>query len=481
MADNDLGTSSSENPLDVKDMRQTEEACDPDSTEDIAEGLLCSNSSNSPDKQDVCGHRTVPSKLSRLMDGALDTNGPNEEVLNSSHQNPEVQKYISFSLPLMEAASSPGDRATSNKPVSRPASSIDFDSDYELCSEITLTYTEEFSDDDLEYLECSDVMTGHSNAIWQRDLQGTERVFLLESDDEELEFSECCLGGCEHFLSEMGCEPLVSDDTGPMDATAGLCGYHSASQEVEVRGSLTSTHGAASPQTGMTLPVGPHQDGTSVVTDPGRHKPPTAPGAAEVGYPGIQGETRDGHQAGKEFASDNLLNMDKAVTEREGKHLPGELGKSGMSQCLETLAEKRVGGKDLLSRRGSEKPARVRRPGIKGKAKKLNPKLEERATEASLNRLYPRGPVKHPLTPSDKRESSHAKAEATDLNSQFRAGGCAIPTQAEQGAKILQTPPGSLSKEGNLDLQGEGVWVKNVLETSSVPDWGDHPQVRLLF
>lgn len=142
LADNDLGTSSSENSLDVKDVRQTEEARDPDNTEDVVEGLLCSNSSNSPYKQDVCGHRTVHSKLSRLMDGALDTSGPNEEVFDSSHQNPTVQKYISFSLPLMEAASStsPGDRATSNKPVSRPASSTDLDSDYELCSEITLTY-----------------------------------------------------------------------------------------------------------------------------------------------------------------------------------------------------------------------------------------------------------------------------------------------------------------------------------------------------
>nr|XP_058896397.1 alpha-protein kinase 2 isoform X3 [Kogia breviceps] len=460
-------------------MRQTEEACGPDNTEDIAEGLLCSDSSTIPDKQDVCGHRTVHSKLSRLMDGALDTNGPNEGGLNSSHQNPKVQKYISLSLPLMEAASStsPGDRATSKNPVSRPASRRGFDSDYELCSEISLTCTEEFSDNDLEYLECSDVMTDHSNAIWQRDLQGTERVFLLESDDEEMEFGECCPGGCENFLSEMGCEPLVADDTGPMDATAGLCGYRLPSQGGEVRSSLASVHSASSPQTGVTLPVGPHQDGTSVVTDKGRDKPPTAPEAAEDGYPGTQGETRDGHQAGKEFASDNLLNMDKAVTERERKHLYGELGKSGMNQCLETVAEKRLGGKDLLSRRGSEKPARARRPGIKGKAKKLNPNLEERATEASLNRLYPRGPVKHPLTPSDRRESSHAKAEATDLNS--HAGGCAIPAQAEQEAKILQTPPGSLSKEGNLDLQGEGVWVKNVLETSSVPDWRDHPQVQI--
>ncbi|XP_066871098.1 alpha-protein kinase 2 isoform X4 [Kogia breviceps] len=304
-------------------MRQTEEACGPDNTEDIAEGLLCSDSSTIPDKQDVCGHRTVHSKLSRLMDGALDTNGPNEGGLNSSHQNPKVQKYISLSLPLMEAASStsPGDRATSKNPVSRPASRRGFDSDYELCSEISLTCTEEFSDNDLEYLECSDVMTDHSNAIWQRDLQGTERVFLLESDDEEMEFGECCPGGCENFLSEMGCEPLVADDTGPMDATAGLCGYRLPSQGGEVRSSLASVHSASSPQTGVTLPVGPHQDGTSVVTDKGRDKPPTAPEAAEDGYPGTQGETRDGHQAGKEFASDNLLNMDKAVTERERKHL----------------------------------------------------------------------------------------------------------------------------------------------------------------
>ncbi|XP_057555238.1 alpha-protein kinase 2 [Hippopotamus amphibius kiboko] len=481
LADNDLGASNSENPLDVKDTRQTEEACDPDNREEISDGLLCPDSSDIPKKQDVCGHGTVHSEVSRLMDGALDNDGPNEEVLNSSHQNPKVQKYICLSLPLTEAASStsPGDRATSNKPVSPPASSIDSDSDYELCPEITLTYTEEFSDDDLEYLECSDVMTDYSNAVWQRNLQGTEHVFLLESDDKEMEFSECCLGGCERVLSEMGCGPPVSDDTGPMDATPGLCGYHSPPQEVGVRSSRASAHGASTPQTGVTLPLGRHQDGTSMVTHQGGCKPPTASEAAEDGYPGIQGETRASHQSGKEFASDNLLNMDKAVTERERKHLSGELGKSGMNQCLEAAAEKRVGGKDLLSRRGSEKPARVRRLGIKGKAKKLNPNLEERATEASLNCLYPKGPVKHPLTPRDKRESSQAKGEATDLNSHLRAGGCAISTQVDQEAKILQTPPGSLPKEGNLDLQGEGVWVKNVLETSKVPDWSDHPQVQI--
>ncbi|XP_045377432.2 alpha-protein kinase 2 isoform X1 [Camelus bactrianus] len=478
LANDDIGASSSENPLDVKDVRQTEEACDPNKTEETADGWLFPKSSHIPDKQAVFCHRTVHSKVSRLMDGALDNDGPKDEALNSSHQNPKTQKYISFSVPLTEAtpSTSPGDRATIRKPVSPPVSSTDSDSDYELCPEITLTYTEAFSDDDLEYLECSDVMTDYSNAVWQRNLQGTGHVFLLESDDEDVEFSERGLGGCEHLLSEMGCGPRVSGNTRPMDATAGLCGYHSPPQEVGVRSSRACTHSASPLQTGMTLTLGPHQDGVATVTDQGRYKPPSAPEAAENGYPGIQGESRDSCHAGEEFAGDNLLNVDKAVTGRERKRSSGELGKSGMNQCLETVAERRAEGKDLLSRRGSEKPARVRRPGIKGKPRKLSPSLGESSTEAPPHCLYPKGLVKHTLTPSDKRESSCARAEGAALNPQIHAEGCVLPTQAEQEAKPLQTPPGSLSKRGKLDFQAEGVWVKNVFETSQVPDCSDHPQ-----
>lgn len=477
LASNDVSASSSENPLDVKGTRQTEAAYDPNNTEDIADGLLFPNSSNIPDKQDIPCQNTVHSKVSRSMDGAL-----NDDVLIASLQNPEVQKCISFSLPLSEAVASvyPGERATINKQLSPQVSSKDSDSDYELCPEITLTCTEEFSDDDLEYLECSDVMTDYFNAVWQRNLQGTEHVFLLESDDEEMEFSECCLGGCEHLLSEMGCGPRVSDDTGPMDATTGFCGYHSQPQEVGIRRSGASTHSPSSLQTGMTLTLGPHQDGTSTVMDRGRYKLPIASEAAENDYQGVQGETRDSNQ-GEEFASDNLLNTDKAVTETEMKHLSGELEKSGMKQCLKTVVEKRVGEEDLLSKRGSEKPARVRRPGIKGKPKKLNPNVKESATEDTLNLLYPKEPVKHPLTQGDKRASSYAKAEATGLNSQFRAGECAVSAEAEQEAKTPQTTPGSLPKEGNSPFRGGGVRVNRPFELSRVPDWSDHPQVRLLF
>ncbi|KAM5218176.1 alpha-protein kinase 2 [Hipposideros larvatus] len=472
LASNDVSVSTSENLWDVKGTRQTEEACDPNDTEGITDGLLFPNS---PDKQDVCWHGTMQPKGAKLMGSALN----NDEDLNSSHQNPNVQKYISVSLPLLEAATSiyPGDEATVNKQDSPQVSSRDSDSDYELCPEITLTCTEEFSDDDLEYLECSDVMTDYSNAVWQWDLQGPEHVFLLESDDEVMEFSECCLGECGFFLSEMGPGPQVSDNTGPMEATAGFCGYHSQPQDMRVRCHQASTHSPSSPQTEMTLTLGPDHDGTSTVTDQGRDKLPIA--SAENDYPGIQGETRDSYQAGEEFASDNLFDMDKALTEGEVKRLSGELEKSGMNQCLETTAEQRR-EKDFSSRRGSEKPARVRRPGIKGKPKKLSPNLKDSATAGTLHLLYPNEPVKHPPAQSEKKEHSLAKEEeATDRNSHFHAGEGAIPTQAEQEAKTLPTPPGILPKEGNLNLEGEGVQVNNLFETSWVPDQSDQPQVQI--
>lgn len=173
--------------------------------------------------------------------------------------------------------------------------------------------------------------------------------------------------------------------------------------------------------------------------------------------------------------------MDKAVAGTEGKHLSGESGQPGMSRCLETRAERRVGGKDGWSQRGSEKPARTWRPGIKGKAKRLNSSLEERTAEASLDRLCPKGPVKHPLTPSDKRVSSHARAEGADLKPQLPAGGPEVPTQAEPEVKTLQAPPGLLSKEETLHFQREGVRVTDVFETCKVSGWSDHPQVGLLF
>ncbi|XP_032149492.1 alpha-protein kinase 2 [Sapajus apella] len=480
LANLDISVSGSENPLGVKGTSQTGEAYDSGNTEEIADGLLFLNSSHIYEKQDGCCPKTMHSTASKFTDGGLNKDGPQDESLHSSQQNPKVQKYISLSLPLSEAAAHiyPGDSALVNKQPSPQVSSEDSDSDYELCPEITLTYTEEFSDDDLEYLECSDVMTDYSNAVWQRNLLGTEHVFLLESDDEEMEFSEHCLGGCEHFLSGMGCGPRVSGDAGPMVATAGFCGHHSQPQEVGVRSGRASTHGPSSPQTGMTLTLGPYQDGTSSVTELGRYKLPTAHETAENDYPGIQGETRDSHQAREEFASDNLLNMDESIREAEMKPLSGELQNSGMSQCWETGAEKRVGEKDLWSKRGSQKPARGRRLGMKENPKKPNANLRESTTEGTLRLCYAEESAKHPLTQSDKRETSHATAAVTDWNSHADAGECAISTQAEQEAKTLQASTDSLSKERNTNCKGEGMHINTLFEISQVPDWRDHLQVQ---
>lgn len=420
---------------------------------------------------------TVPSKLSKFTDGALD----NDEDLHSRHHNPKAQKYVSASLPLSEAATSicPGDRPTVDEQVSPQASSTDSDSDYELCPEITLTYTEEFSDDDLEYLECSDVMTDYSNAVWQRHLEGTECVFSLESDDEEVEFSKYCLGECEPFYSEMGCGPPVSDNTGQMLASAGLCGDHSRFQGVRVRRLRASTPSPPAPHTGMTLTLGSHEDGTSRVTEQGRYKRPTT--SAENDYPGIQGETRDSHRAGVEPAGDHLLTMDKAVTQREVQRLSGELEKPGMTHSLETVPKDKVGEKDLQSKRSSEKPARARRLGMKGKLKKRSPSLKDSAAaEGTLNHLPPQETAQHPRTQSDKHESSQATAEAPDLNAQVHAEGALRP-QAEQDARRLQTPPGALPQEGSPKSEAEGVQVNDLWETSWAPDQSDHPQVRFLF
>ncbi|KAF6087306.1 alpha kinase 2 [Phyllostomus discolor] len=474
LASNDTHSSSSENPSDAKGTWHMEEACDPNSTEATADGLPFPNPSNVPDKQDGYCHGTVQSKLSKLTDGAFNS----DEDSHASPQSPKAQKYISVSLPLSEAATSiyPGDGAPVNEQISSRVSSDDSDSDYELCPEITLIYTEEFSDDDLEYLECSDVMTDYSNAVWQRNLEGTERVFLLESDDEEMEFSKYGLGEREPSPGEMGRGPRVSDDTGPMEACAGFSGDHSQSQGVTARRRRASTHGPPCPQAGMTLTLGSHQDGTSAVTDQGRYKRPTA--SAENDYPGIQGETRDSHPAGEEFAGDKPLTVDKAATGREAKRLSGEWGTSGMSQCVEMVAEERRGEAGSWSQSCSEKPGQARRPGMKGKPRKPKPSLRDSATDGTLHGPHPAEPTEHPLIQGERKDSSGATAEAPGLNSPSCPEG-AIPTHAEQEAKTLQTPPGARPPQGGSDLEGEGVQVNNLFETSRAPDQSAHPQVQV--
>ncbi|XP_036597736.1 alpha-protein kinase 2 isoform X2 [Trichosurus vulpecula] len=460
----------------VKSTIQTQENCSNHNyAEENAFDLLSPKSRNEADRLEKCCSGLVHSKPSKLIDDCMASYSHNDEVLPPSHRDPKMQKYISFSMALPEETTSiySVNSSTTKQNVSPEISSEESDTDFELCPEINLTCME-FSDDDLEYLECSDVMTDYSNSIWQEDLRGNDPVFLLERDDEETKFREGCLGGCEHFHSEMACQCQVSDNIVPMDTTIGFCGHHSKPQEVAGRSSLP-TYNQSTLQPGMTLILGHPQDETSPVKDQEQYKLPVSSTANDRDQPGMKGENADSHQAGEYLAIDSLMNMDKTP----GEMMPQthELEKPVTNQPLENSAEKSVDG-DLPWKKGSQKLVRVKRSGAKGKPKKLNTNLKKNATDGTLYLPGP-GEVRNlELHQGDTRESFHKETEAIHLNSQFHGGEFAISTQAQQETEALPTPTESLPTEGETELKKKGKCAKGLLETDQVVNQHAHPQVQ---
>ncbi|XP_072462048.1 alpha-protein kinase 2 isoform X2 [Notamacropus eugenii] len=476
-SNNDNESHGLEKDAGVKSTIQTQENCSNHNyTEENAFDLFSPKVRDEADELGKGCSVLVHSKPSRLIDDYVASYGHNDEVLPPSRRDPKIQKYISCSMALPEETTSiyPVNSSTTKQNVSPEISSEDSDTDFELCPEINLTCTEEFSDDDLEYLECSDVMTDYSNAIWQEDLRGNDPVFLLERDDEETKFREACLGGCEHFHSEMACQCQVSDNTVPMDTTIGFCGHHSKLQEVAGRSSLP-TYNQSTLQPGMTLILGHPQDETSPVKDQERYKLPVSSTANDSDQPGMKGENADSHQAGEYLAIDSLMNMDKTP----GKMMSQthELEKSVINQPVEKSAEKSV-ERDLPRKKGSQKLVRVRRPGTKGKPKKLNTNLKENATDGRLN-LPGSGEVRDlELRQGDTRESFHEEAEVIHLNSQFHGGEYDISTQSQQETETLPTPTESLLIEGEIELKKKGKCAKGLLETDLVVNQHAHSQVQ---
>ncbi|XP_072777972.1 alpha-protein kinase 2-like isoform X1 [Taeniopygia guttata] len=143
----------------------------------------------------------------------------------------------------------------------------------EIYTEKVTSVNDDFSDDDLEYFECSDVLTVHEDEIWKKKLQ-----FLLESDDEDdLKLSKDC-DGCAYFLSEMPCVFQVSDNTTPMDTPIGFCEHQSKIKGVNVRRD-PSMYSQSAPQTEMTLTVGHHRDKSTILKDKEENQVPVASAA----------------------------------------------------------------------------------------------------------------------------------------------------------------------------------------------------------
>ncbi|XP_074667580.1 alpha-protein kinase 2-like isoform X1 [Strix aluco] len=191
--------------------------------------------------------------------------------------------------------------------------------------------SDDFSDDDLEYFQCSDVLTVHENEIWQKKLQ-----FLLESDDEDdLKLSKDC-DGCAYFLTEMPCLFQVSDNTMPMDTTIGFCGHHSKFKGVNVRRD-PSTYSQSTLQTEMTLTVGHHRGKSTSLRDKEKYKVLVASAAIENDHPRTEEENNGSGHSAAGFSTDTSKNKNnlhaKADPSTRG------IGAPLTNQASETMTE----------------------------------------------------------------------------------------------------------------------------------------------
>ncbi|KAM6036005.1 alpha-protein kinase 2 isoform 1-T7 [Theristicus caerulescens] len=209
----------------------------------------------------------------------------------------------------------------------------------EIYAEKIPSVSDDFSDDDLEYFECSDVLTAHENEIWKKKLQ-----FLLESDDEgDLKLSKDC-DGCAYFLSEMPCLFQVSDNTTPMDTTIGFCGHHSKFKGVNVRRD-PSMYSQSTLQTEMTLTVGHHRDKSTSLKDKEKYKVPVASADIENDHPRTEEENNGSGHSAADFSTDKSKNKDNVRAKVDSS--TSGVGASLTNQASETMTEN-ITDKDLL-------------------------------------------------------------------------------------------------------------------------------------
>ncbi|XP_069736350.1 alpha-protein kinase 2 [Phaenicophaeus curvirostris] len=189
--------------------------------------------------------------------------------------------------------------------------------------------SDDCSDDDLEYFECSDVLTEHENEIWQKKLQ-----FLLDSDDEgDLKLGKDC-DGCAYFLGEMPCVFQVSDDTTPMDTTIGFCGHHSAFKGVNVRRD-PSTFSQTALQAEMTLTVGHHRDKGTSVKDKEKGKVPGVSAAIGNDHPRAEEGNNGSSCSAAGFSPNKLKHKDN--THAEVNSAASDIGAALANQAPETM------------------------------------------------------------------------------------------------------------------------------------------------
>ncbi|XP_075596775.1 alpha-protein kinase 2 [Balearica regulorum gibbericeps] len=318
---------------------------------------------------------------------------------------------------------------------------------------------DDLDDDDLEYFECSDVLTVHENEIWKKKLQ-----FLLESDDEDdLKLSKDC-DGCAYFLSEMPCLFQVSDNTTPMDTTIGFCGHHSKFKGINVRRD-PSPYSQPTLQTGMTLTVVHHQDKSTSLKDKEKYKVPVASAAIENDHPRTEELKNGSGHSTAGFPTDKSKNKDNVRAKADSS--TNAIGASLTNQASETMTENST-DKDLLGESsllleegGRNLPEENARHAVCTLTESLRRNLLKLLNPKELCRYV-----------SNIGQSLQTAAEARDSSQES-----VISTQIPEETESLQMQAGlCYTEEADKDCHWEGKRTWDLSGQNQMPDENISPK-----
>ncbi|XP_035165984.1 alpha-protein kinase 2 isoform X2 [Oxyura jamaicensis] len=316
--------------------------------------------------------------------------------------------------------------------------------------------SDDFSDDVLEYFECSDVLTAHENEIWEKKLQ-----FLLESGDEDdLNLSKDC-DGCAYFLSEMPCLFRVSDNTMPMDTTIGFCGHHSKFEGVNVRRD-PSTYSQSTLQTEMTLTVGQHRDKTTSVKDEEKGKVPVA--SAVIENECLRTEEENNGFGQTDFSTNKRQNTDNVPAKADSS--TDGIDTALTDQASETTTENKVdenllGESSLLLEEG-------RRNSSGENARHTASTLTETLTRNLLKFL---NPIELCRYVGNIGQSFQAAVEVRESTALFPSQEGVLPAQICEETESLQMQAGLCrTEEADKDCHWEQKKTRGLSEQNQVPD-----------
>ncbi|KAM6186903.1 alpha-protein kinase 2-like [Sarcoramphus papa] len=334
----------------------------------------------------------------------------------------------------------------------------------EICAEKIPSLSDDFSDGDLEYFECSDVLTVHENEIWKKKLQ-----FLLESDDEDdLKLSKDC-DGCAYFLSEMPCVFQVSDNTTPMDTTIGFCGHHSKFKGVNVRRD-PSMYSQSTLQTEMTLTVGHHRDKSTSLKDKEKYKVPVASAASENDHPRAEEENNGSGHSAAGFSNDKSKNKDNIRAKADSS--ASGIGASLTNQASETMTENStdkdsLGESSLLLEEG-------RRNLPEENARHAVCTLTESLRRNLLKLLNPKELCRYV---SNIGQSFQTAAEVRESSALFPSQEGVISTQIPEETESLQMQAGLChTEEADKDCHWERKRTWGLSEQNQMPNENVSPK-----